>query len=114
MQQQSTQTYSVPTVPAEQNAAWQDIAHLLKNWQYDLSNYEEYLQEELSDEGAAWLYQRHQGAISQWLCESMTDLYTFYPDVLWPLDNPVTAKWEVVYKWACVLVHEHLEALPQP
>ncbi|MFV2028643.1 hypothetical protein [Neisseria sp. S1] len=101
----------VPTVPAEQDEALQDIAYLLKKWfsELNLSNYEEYLDGELSEEDTAWLYHRHQEAISQWMCEHMTDLYAFHCDVLWPLDNPDSAKWEVVYKWAGSVLQQHLE-----
>lgn len=44
----------IPIVSSEQNAALEDIAHLLKRWfsELTLSNYEEYLESELSDEDA--------------------------------------------------------------
>ncbi|RPD83321.1 hypothetical protein EGK75_12795 [Neisseria weixii] len=101
----------VPTVPVEQDDALQDIAHLLKKWfsELNLSNYEEYLEGELTEADAAWLYHRHQEAIRQWMCEHMTDLYAFYCDVLWPLDNPDSAKWEIVCKWAGAVLQQHLE-----
>ena len=101
----------VPTVLAEQDEALQDIAYLLKTCfsELNLSNYEAYLDRELTEEDTAWLYHRHQEATSQWMCEHLTDLYAFHCDVLWPLDNPASAKWEVVCKWAGAVLQQHLE-----
>ncbi|CWO84220.1 fimbrial protein MS11-D1 precursor [Neisseria meningitidis] len=99
-------------VPVPQIAGYDDIAYLLKDVEYGPSDHIEFLEQVVSEKTAAWLFERNEETVLQWMEENglnwgnFTDLNTSRPE----------SKGKVIHKaiksWAIDTVRRYLNSHP--
>lgn len=99
-------------VPVPQIGGYDDIAYLLKNAEYGPSDHIEFLEQVVSEKTAAWLFERNEATVLQWMegnglnWGNFTDLNASRPE----------SKGEVIHKaiksWAVDTVRRYLNSLP--
>ena len=99
-------------VPVPQIGGYDDIAYLLKDVEYGPSDHIEILEQVVSEKSAAWLFERNEATVLQWMegnglnWGNFTDLNASRPE----------SKGEVIHKaiksWAVDTVRRYLNSLP--